>query len=129
MIFLHRDCQHNEYQLFVNRKEQICVMQSSSEVHTGRRINVYNYDRKPMYTVNLDLVKYGLSRDDSICIYTNAAFLAAADSKKFVFFDVKTGRQVGELRIPTHLDRTKAKVSFVQIIGQEMRKKNPSKTP
>ena len=78
----------------MNRKEQICVMQSSSEVSTGRNINVYSYDRKLMYTLNLDLVKYGLSRDESICIYTNAAFLAAADSKKFVIFDVKTGRQV-----------------------------------
>ena len=77
----------------MNRKEQICVMQSSSEVSTGRNINVYSYDRKLMYTLNLDLVKYGLSRDESICIYTNAAFLAAADSKKFVIFDVKTGRQ------------------------------------
>jgi len=104
-----RDCPNNEYQLFVNRKEQICVMQSSSEVSTGRNINVYSYDRKLMYTLNLDLVKYGLSRDESICIYTNAAFLAAADSKKFVIFDVKTGRQVGELRIPAHLERGKAK--------------------
>ena len=73
-------------------------MQSSSEVSTGRNINVYSYDRKLMYTLNLDLVKYGLSRDESICIYTNAAFLAAADSKKFVIFDVKTGRQVSHQR-------------------------------
>jgi len=104
-----RDSPQNEYQLFVNRKEQICVMQSSSEVSTGRNINVYTYDQKLMYTLNLDLCKYGLSRDESICIYTNAAFLAAADSKKFVFFDVKNGRHIGELRIPAHLERSKAK--------------------
>ena len=29
-----------EYQLFVNRKEQICVMQSAAEVSTGRNIKV-----------------------------------------------------------------------------------------
>ncbi len=29
-----------EYQLFVNRKEQICVMQSASEVPQGRQIKV-----------------------------------------------------------------------------------------
>ena len=29
-----------EYQLFVNRKEQICVMQSAAEVATGRNIKV-----------------------------------------------------------------------------------------
>ena len=106
---LTRECLRNEYQLFVNRKEQICVMQSSSEVQSGRNINVYSYDQKLMYTLNLDLCKYGLSRDESICIYTNAAFLAAADSKKFVLFDVKNGRHVGELRIPSHLERSNAK--------------------
>ena len=30
----------HEYQLFVNRKEQICVMQSASEVPQGRNIKV-----------------------------------------------------------------------------------------
>ena len=65
-----------EYQLFVNRKEQICVMQSASEVANGRRIDVYTYSQKKLYDVNLDLCKYGMSRDESICIYTNGAFLA-----------------------------------------------------
>ena len=32
-----------EYQLFVNRKEQICVMQSAAEVSTGRNIKVYSH--------------------------------------------------------------------------------------
>ena len=66
----------SEYQLFVNRKEQICVMQSASEVANGRRIDVYTYSQKKLYDVNLDLCKYGMSRDESICIYTNGAFLA-----------------------------------------------------
>ena len=30
----------SEYQLFVNRKEQICVMQSAAEVPHGRNIKV-----------------------------------------------------------------------------------------
>ena len=37
------------------------------------------------------------------------AFLAAADSKKFAIFNVKTGKYLGELRIPSHLERSKGK--------------------
>ena len=104
-----KDLPQNEYQLFVNRKEQICVMQSSAEVPGGRNIKVYSYDRILQYTINLDFCQYGLSRDESICIYTNGAFLAAADSKKFAFFNVKNGKYVGELRVPCHLERAKGK--------------------
>jgi hypothetical protein len=98
-----------EYQLFVNRKEQICVMQSASEVPIGRRINVYSYAQEKLYSINLDLVQYGMSRDESICIYTNGAFLAAADSKKFALFNVKSGGYVGNINIPGHLERSKGK--------------------
>ena len=72
----------SEYQLFVNRKEQICVMQSACEVSFGRKIHVYSSlleasdACKQMYEINLDLLKYNMSRDESICIYTNGAFLA-----------------------------------------------------
>ena len=99
----------SEYQLFVNRKEQICVMQSASEVAQGRHIKVYAYNERRLYTINLDLCKYGMSRDDSICIYTNGAFLAAADSKKFTMFNVLTGAYLGAIQIPAHLERTKGK--------------------
>ena len=99
----------NEYQLFVNRKEQICVMQSAAEVPQGRNIKVYTYSEQKLYTINLDLCKYGMSRDESICIYTNGAFLAAADSKRFTMFNVKTGKYLGAIQIPTHLERTKGK--------------------
>lgn len=99
----------SEYQLFVNRKEQICVMQSASEVPNGRRIDVYTYSQMPLYHINLDLCKYGMSRDESICIYTNGAFLAAADSKKFALFNVKTGGYLGHLNIPGHMERSKGK--------------------
>ena len=42
-----------------------------------------------------------------MCIYTNAAFLAAADSKRFVLFNVKDGKFVGVIQIPNHLERNK----------------------
>jgi len=100
----------SEYQLFVNRKEQICVMQSASEVANGRRIDVYTSDsQKKLFDINLDLCKYGMSRDESICIYTNGAFLAAADSKKFALFSVKSGKYLGHINIPGHLERSKGK--------------------
>jgi hypothetical protein len=99
----------SEYQLFVNRKEQICVMQSAAEVPHGRNIKVYSYNQELQYTINLDIARYGMSRDESICIYTNGAFLAAADSKKFAIFNVKTGKYLGEIRIPAHLERSKGK--------------------
>jgi hypothetical protein len=60
-----------------------------------------------MYEINMDLYQYGLSRDESVCVYTNAAFLAAADSKRFVLFNVRNGKFVGILQIPTHLERNK----------------------
>ena len=56
----------SEYQLFVNRKEQICVMQSASEVPNGRKIDVYTYSQQKLYSINLDLCKYAMSRDESI---------------------------------------------------------------
>jgi len=99
----------SDYQLFVNGKEQICVMQSAPEAPSGRHINVYTYGGKHMYKINLDLYQYGLSRDESVCIYTNAAFLAAADSKRFVLFNVKNGNFVGVMMIPNHLERSKGK--------------------
>jgi len=99
----------SDYQLFVNGKEQICVMQSAPEASHGRNINVYSYEGTWMYEINLDLYKYGLSRDESVCIYTNAAFLAAADSKRFVLFNVKDGSYVGIIQIPAHLERNKGK--------------------
>ena len=97
----------SDYQLFVNGKEQICVMQSAPEAPSGRHINVYTYSGSWLYKINLDLYQYGLSRDESVCIYTNAAFLAAADSKRFVLFNVKNGSFVGVMMIPNHLERSK----------------------
>jgi len=98
-----------DYQLFVNGKEQICVVQSAPEAKIGRCIRVYSYHGKLMYELNLDLLKYGLSRDESVCIYTNAAFLAVADSKRFVLFNVKTGKFMGIIHIPCHLEKNKGK--------------------
>ena len=48
-----------------------------------------------------------LWRDESVCIYTNAAFLAVADSKRLVLFNVKTGKFVGIIYIPCHLEKIK----------------------
>ena len=97
------------YRLLLKRKEHICVMQSASEVPQGRTIKVYTYSQEKLYTINLDLCKYGMSRDESICIYTNGAFLAAADSKKFSIFNVRTGKYHGSITIPQHLERSKGK--------------------
>ena len=94
-------------QLFVNGKEQICVMQSAPEAPSGRHIDVYSYSGTWLYKINLDLFQYGLSRDESVCIYTNAAFLAAADSKRFVLFNVKNGKFLSVIMIPNHLERSK----------------------
>ena len=85
-------------------------MQSASEVPQGRHVKVFTCnDQKLLYNLNLDLLRHGISRDESICIYTNGAFLAAADSKKFVMFNVRTGKQAGTIKIPLHLERTKGK--------------------
>jgi len=101
--------ENSDYQLFVNGKEQICVMQSAPEAPSGRHIDVYSYSGSWLYKINLDLFQYGLSRDESVCIYTNAAFLAAADSKRFVLFNVKSGKFLGVILIPNHLERSKGK--------------------
>jgi len=101
--------ENSDYQLFVNGKEQICVMQSAPEAPSGRHIDVYSYSGTWLYKINLDLFQYGLSRDESVCIYTNAAFLAAADSKRFVLFNVKNGKFLGVILIPNHLERSKGK--------------------
>jgi hypothetical protein len=69
-----------------------------------------------MYEINMDLYQYGLSRDESVCVYTNAAFLAAADSKRFVLFNVRNGKFVGILQIPTHLERNKGRKDLFLLI-------------
>ena len=84
-------------------------MQSASEVPQGRTIKVYTYSQEKLYTINLDLCKYGISRDKFIRLYTNGAFLAAADSKKISVFDVRTGKYLGSITIPEHLERSKGK--------------------
>ena len=98
---------NSNYQILVNRKDQICVMQSAPEAPSGRHIDVYSYSGTWLYNINLDLFQYGLSRDESVSIYTNAAFLAAANSKRFVLFNVKNGKFLGVNLIPTHLERSK----------------------
>ena len=103
---------NSNYQILVNRKDQICVMQSAPEAPSGRHIDVYSYSGTWLYNINLDLFQYGLSRDESVCIYTNAAFLAAADSKRFVLFNVKNGKFLGVILIPNHLERSKGWYSF-----------------
>ena len=85
--------------------------QSAPEAPSGRHINVYTYSGSWLYKINLDLYQYGLSRDESVCIYTNAAFLAAADSKRFVLFNVKNGNFLGVIMIPNHLERSKGKIA------------------
>ena len=112
---------NSDYQLFVNGKEQICVMQSAPEAPSGRHIDVYSYSGSWLYKINLDLFQYGLSRDESVCIYTNAAFLAAADSKRFVLFNVKNGKFLGVILIPNHLERSKGEGNITRPKGQQIR--------
>jgi hypothetical protein len=98
-----------EYQLFVDRKGHICVMQGASEMTQGRYIKAYTHSGEMLYTINLDLCRYGLSPGESICIHTNGAFVAAADSKQFTMFNVRTGDFLGTIHIPAHLGRGKGK--------------------
>jgi len=99
-----------DFLLFVNGKEQIFLLQSAPEAPCGRSVRVYSYQGKLMYTINLDLVKYGLSRNESVCIYTNSSFLLVADATRFVLFDVNNGKFISVLHIPTHIERSKGKV-------------------
>ena len=106
----------SDYQLFLSVGiKQICVMQSDSEAPSGRRINVYTDSGVWLYEINLDLLKYGLSRDERVCFHTDAAFLAAADSKRVVLFNVKNGNFVGVMMIPNHLERSKGMYPSSQI--------------
>ena len=41
-----------------------------------RFVKVFDLNGDEMYHINLDLWRYGLSRDESVCLYTNVAFLA-----------------------------------------------------
>ena len=55
----------SEYQLFVNRKEQICVMQSAAEVPHGRNIKVrllsdLNYKSHILFVIMLTYPLIGL---------------------------------------------------------------------
>lgn len=98
-----------DYQLFVNRKEQICVMQLGSDLPQGRTLKVYDMSYRNIYTVQLDALKYGISRDEMLAMYTNGAFLAVSDSRKILLFDVKDGTHLGTIPIPVHLERSKGK--------------------
>ena len=53
--------------------------------------------------------KIRIEKLDKFHLQILGAFLAAADSKKFAIFNVKTGKYLGELRIPSHLERSKGK--------------------
>jgi hypothetical protein len=53
--------------------------------------------------------EYGLSRDESLCMYTNGAFLTVANSQKLLLFSVKSGKYMGFIPIPTHMERAKGK--------------------
>ena len=100
---------NQDYQVFINGKEQICIMQSNPMAPSGRHINVYTYQGCWLYQINLDLDKYALSRNDSVCIYANPAFLAVADSKRFLLFNIKSGSYIGVIHMHGHLEWNKGK--------------------
>lgn len=98
-----------EFQMFVNSNEEICLLQSAQEAECGRHITVYDDSAKEIFKINLDLWKYGLSRDESLCIYANGAFLCVANSQKLLLFHVKTGKYLSQIPIPIHMERSKGK--------------------
>merc|ERR1711983_291329 len=83
----------SEYQLFVNRKEQICVMQSASEVPNGRKIDVYTYSQQKLYSINLDLGQINIpghlerskGKEEKYCMFEQTGLsLFIFDEDKFI---------------------------------------------
>ena len=100
---------HPDYQMFVTQDSDLCLLQSAADVDTGRFIHVFDKNGVEKYQINLDLWHFGLSRDESLCIYTNGGFLTAANSQKLLLFHISSGKYLGFLPIMTHLERSKGK--------------------
>ena len=71
---------HPDYQMFVSQNNDLCLLQSAADVDTGRFIRVCDKNGVEKYHINLDLRRFDLSRNVSLCIYTNGGFLPAAHS-------------------------------------------------
>jgi hypothetical protein len=48
-------------------------------------------------------------RDESICLYTNGAFLAVANSAQILLFHRRTGKHLSTIQIPFHMARSYGK--------------------
>ena len=75
-----------EYQMFVSHNNDVCLLQSAPEIETGRFIKVFNSKGEEKYHINLDLWNFGMSRDESICLYTNGAVLVRMLSIEIVVY-------------------------------------------
>ena len=65
---------------------------SAPEASSGQPINSVVL----LYEINLDLYQYGMSRNESVCFYTNTAVLAAPYAKWFILFNVNGAEPSGE---------------------------------
>lgn len=87
-----------DYKMFVSDKE-VCLLQASPHVESGRYVSVHNLDGIMKYRINLDLWDFGLSEDESLTIFTNRAVLSVANSQTVLLFHVRNGRHLGSLPI------------------------------
>ena len=100
---------HPDYQMFVSQNNDLCLLQSAADVDTGRFIRVCDKNGVEKYHINLDLRRFDLSRNESLCIYTNGGFLTAANSQKLMLFHIDSGKFLGGLRIMNHFERSNGK--------------------
>jgi hypothetical protein len=84
-------------------------LQAAHTTVCGRSVKVFDVSGLEKFQINLDIWRYGLNRDESLCIYTNGAFLAVANSQKILLFHRRTGNNLGVYDIPIHLDPTKGR--------------------
>ena len=93
MMFLSQsEADLTKFQLLVNGKDEICVMQSASTPKMGPHINVHTYSGQWQYKINLD--QFGLC--SKIKMSCNGAFLVITDSKKLLFLEIKTGQTLSK---------------------------------
>jgi hypothetical protein len=57
---------------------------------TFRFVKVFDIEGVEKYHINLDLWRYGLSRDESLCVYSNGAFLTAGNSQQLLLFHIRS---------------------------------------
>ena len=99
-----------DYTFFITN-DHLLLLQRAADVSIGRFIKAVDKNGREQYTINLDLAKFGLSRDGLLGMSASRALLTVFDYKKILLFRISSGIFLGHLPIWPNFETSFGKVN------------------